>query len=156
MRLLGYTCTSVHALEFSNINVLSKLKACYYTSKTLMFKNCVSSNKWTMFFFVAGKNMRNVARWNWSAKSSASGYYSYWWEGKSLWRGKVIIPCGMQTHYTCANGQLQKQKRESSKSCLCGFHSSAFSCLAHRGALVLLDECLGCDQVGCCGCMGQL
>lgn len=98
MRLLGYTCTSVHALEFSNINVLSKLKACYYTSKTLMFKNCVSSNKWTMFFFVAGKNMRNVARWNWSAKSSASGYYSYWWEGKSLWRGKVIIPCGMQTH----------------------------------------------------------
>lgn len=116
-----------------------------------MFKNCVASNKWTMIFFVAGKNMRNVARWNWSAKSSASGYYSYWWEGKSVWRGKVIILCGMQAHHTCASGQLQKQKRESSKSCLCDFHSSAPSCLANRGALVLLAECFGCDQVGCCG-----
>lgn len=72
-------------------------------------------------------------------------------EGKSLWRGKVIILCGMQAHYTCASGQLQKQKRESSKSCLCGFHSSALSFLAHRGALVLLDEYLTCDQVGCYG-----
>ena len=151
MRHFGYTCTSVHALEFKNIGVLSKLKTCYYTSKTLMFKNCVTSNKWTMIFFVAGKNMRNVARWNWSAKSSASGYYSYWWEGKSVWRGKVIILCGMQAHHTCASGQLQKQKRESSKSCLCDFHSSAPSCLANRGGLVLLAECFGCDQVECYG-----
>lgn len=93
-------------LGFKSRAVLSKLKIYYHASETLLFKNCVSSNIWTIFFFVPGRNIRNVNRWNQSAKIFClriSGNGSHWWEGKSAWREKAIILRGMQKHNTCTS-----------------------------------------------------
>jgi len=78
-----------------------------------------------------------------------SGRHSCGWEGKTVWRGEVVVLCDMQAHNTCTSRYLQKETRE--QSCAHGFHSCAPHSLGQAGSPSALGRVSrGCDQVRCC------
>lgn len=45
--------------------------------------------------------------------SRIPGRCSYWWEGKTVWRGKVMVLGGRQASNTCTSTYFQRQAEES-------------------------------------------